>query len=149
MEEVKVTLAKCGMDCTECRFAIENDCPGCMQGRVFEDEECEVLECCVRKGCEHCGKCSAFPCDTLKAISYDTETGDGGARLLRLKELRDNELRKNRKNLFPAVSGGCMGIVIGTIIGGISGSFAPWIFAGMIFGAGLGTIIGIGRSTKQ
>lgn len=136
------------MNCTECRFALENDCPGCMRGKVFEDEECEVLECCVGKGFEHCGKCESFPCDMLKEISFDKLTGDGGARLMRLKALRDDEYRRKRSMMYALIGGGGAGISLGAVAGGISGAFAPWIFAGAVIGCGVGFIIRLSKNKK-
>lgn len=142
-EEAEVTLAPCGMNCTECRFAAENDCPGCMQGRLFEDEECEIFGCCMKKGIKHCGFCSAFPCDTLKAAALDKETGDGGARLMRLKSVRDGENRIKRRRMSDITLGIALGIACGTIIGELSGNLFVWLFTFIAVGAALGCIAGI------
>lgn len=154
-EQEKITLAKCGMDCTACRFAEENDCPGCMycqpaenRTKLFEDEECEIGICCEKKGCEHCGRCPDFPCEALKEVSFDTETGDGGARLMRLKEIHDKEYRRKNRMISRPLAGLCVGIAIGTVIGAVSGSIAPWIFACAVSGMGLGTITAIAGKDK-
>lgn len=136
------------MDCTRCRFAEENDCPGCMQGQLFEDEECEVYSCCAEKGIEHCGQCGDFPCDTLKAISYDKETGDGGARILRLKAISDKAYVKKSNRQYCIVLGSCLGIILGFIAGAFSQSYGTSIFAGLLLGACFGIIIGLGREKK-
>lgn len=145
---VKVTLAKCGMDCTKCRFAEENDCPGCMQGHLFEDEECEVYNCCTEKKYPHCGHCPDFPCESLKETSFDTETGDGGERLMRLKDIRDRDYRIKRRRYASLGTGICLGIALGAVIGGLSGDLGIWLFGGAVIGAGFGGIIGIAGKNR-
>lgn len=156
MEQKTVTLAKCGMDCTSCRFALENDCPGCPyltppeeRERLFEDEECEVGRCAEEKGFEHCGKCPDFPCEALKEVSFDTETGDGGNRLMQLKEIKDREFRQKRLRLAAPLTGGCLGLITGVIIGCITGDIPQMIAAGLAAGLGLGFIAGISKSDKR
>lgn len=155
MEQRPVTMAKCGMDCTSCRFALENDCPGCPyvippenREKLFEDEECDVGICCTEKGFEHCGKCPDFPCEALKTVSFDTETGDGGARLMALKAIRDNDYRKKRRRLAAPLTGGCIGLITGVIIGCITGEIPSYITAGLAAGIGLGIIAGISKGDK-
>jgi len=151
-----ITTARCGMDCTECRFAVENDCPGCPYSQspserkmLFEDEECEVGICCCEKGYDHCGKCPDFPCDTLKAVSLDTETGDGGARRMRLKEIRDREYRIKRSRISFPLTGFCLGISLGIIIGCITGDVVLMTAAGIISGTGLGVMISVFKGDKR
>ncbi len=141
----KITLAKCGMDCTACRFAEENDCPGCMQGKVFEDEQCEIYDCCTQKGCEHCGMCPDFPCDDLKDISYDTETGDGGSRILRLKELHDTQYNARRTKTGDILIGLSLGVIFGAVAGSIQSAFIPWIIGGAAAGTGIGVILSLSK----
>lgn len=155
MEQKPITLAKCGMDCTSCRFAIENDCPGCPycappenREKLFEDEECDVGRCAEEKGFEHCGKCSVFPCEALKEVSFDTETGDGGNRLMRLKSMKDREFRKKRRSITAPVTGGCLGLITGVIIGCITGEIPSMTAAGLAAGIGLGFIAGISKGDK-
>lgn len=148
MEYKPVTLARCGMDCTQCRFASENDCPGCMQGQLFDDEQCDIYDCCGARMCEHCGKCKDFPCDDLKSVSYDVETGDGGARLIRLKSLRDEENRKKESRIKAFLGGACLGISIGAVIGAVTGAFAAWIAAGAVVGCGTGFILHLSSLKK-
>lgn len=154
----EVNPAKCGMDCTECRFAEENDCPGCMYSlppengggqKLFEDEECEVGICCTEKGYAHCGMCREFPCDALKAVSFDTETGDGGSRLLTLKELHDSGLIQKRRAYGYPAAGGCAGLAAGTAAGCFAGSPFAWALAGLILGVGLGRIIAVSKSDRK
>ncbi|MCI7766706.1 MAG: DUF3795 domain-containing protein [Oscillospiraceae bacterium] len=156
MEQKAVTMAKCGMDCTACRFSLENDCPGCpytfppeSRERLFEDEECEVGICCEAKGFDTCARCTDFPCDALKAVSFDTETGDGGGRLMTLKALKDSEYRIKRRKLTAPAAGGCLGLIAGIIIGCITGNIPAYIAAGIIAGTGLGYIIGIAKGDRR
>lgn len=142
-EYKKITLAKCGMDCTQCRFAEENDCPGCMQGHLFDDEECPVYDCCVRKGFVHCGECGSFPCAELRDTSFDVETGDGGNRLMRLKELRDKDDALNSRRVTCILTGFILGLTVGIVIGAVSGQMASWIFACITAGCGIGAIISL------
>ncbi len=157
-EEGKITLAKCGMDCTWCRFAEESGCPGCMYcispengggSKLFEDEECDAGVCCTERGFAHCGQCPEFPCDILKEISFDPDTGDEGNRLMRLKELRDESSRQKRLKFTPPFAGGCMGMVFGVIIGSLTDSLAAWIFAGTVLGLGTGMIIAVTKGQKK
>lgn len=156
MEQKPVTMAKCGMDCTACRFALENDCPGCpyaapheSRERLFEDEECEVGICCEAKGFETCAECPDFPCEALREISFDTETGDGGGRLMTLKALKDSNYRIKRRKLTAPAAGGCLGLITGIIIGSITGEISAYIAAGLISGTGLGFIAGISKGDRK
>lgn len=156
MEQKKITLAKCGMDCTECRFAAENDCPGCPYCRpvserekLFDDEECEVGKCAEGKGFESCGQCPEFPCELLKEVSFDVETGDGGNRLLRLKELRDKSFRIKRLRIAAPVTGGCLGLLFGIIIGCITGEITTMPIAGTAAGVGLGFIAAVSKGDRR
>ncbi len=47
--------------------------------------ECDLAKCCFAKGLEHCGKCDDFPCDQLKAFSFDEAQGDNGQRIENLR----------------------------------------------------------------
>lgn len=156
MEQEKITLAKCGMNCTRCRFAEENDCPGCPYCRpvserekLFEDEECEVGKCAEAKGYDSCGQCPEFPCEILKEVSFDVETGDGGNRLMRLKELRDGEYRRKRLRISAPVTGGCLGLLAGTIIGCITGEIFTMPFGGTAAGVGLGFIAAVSKGDRR
>lgn len=140
-----IEMSRCGMLCSECRFAIENDCPGCMQGQLFEDEQCEVYDCCTGRGIVHCGQCTFFPCDKLKAVSYDPETGDGGGRLMRLKEIRDNDYRSFRRKAGSVIIGICTGVAVGAVIGGFTLNFGVWVFVGAVVGGGLGIITAMSK----
>ncbi|MGN0664922.1 MAG: DUF3795 domain-containing protein [Huintestinicola sp.] len=149
-------LAKCGMDCKECRFAIENNCPGCpyilppeKRELLSEDEECEVGICCEGKGFENCSCCTEFPCDILKDVSFDLETGDGGSRLLHIKELADKESAEKWRKISFTVSGAALGACTGLVIGTAAAQTAAWVIAGIIVGIGLGAIIGISADGRR
>ncbi len=133
-------LSRCGADCSVCPVAIENDCPGCGNGKMFEDEECEVLSCCTQKGCENCGYCPQFPCAALKTVSLDEEEE---IRLMRLKAVHDRIYRKRRRRGFSLLSGLLAGLASGVAIGGFSGQMGTWIFTGTLIGGALGAIFGI------
>ena len=57
----------CGIDCSACRFALEQGCKGCQAqlGKVFWGE-CELYQCNDAKRQAHCGKCVDFPCAKLQ-----------------------------------------------------------------------------------
>lgn len=152
MEQIKADLAKCGMDCTECLFAAENDCPGCpyviASEKMFDDEECEVGICCTGKGLEHCGQCAGFPCEMLKEVSNDIDTGDGGNRILRLKELKDNEEGKKRLSRAYLLGGVCLGFLFGVAAGCIQGMVIPWTVGGILAGFGFGAVADIAKKYK-
>ncbi|MBQ5332326.1 MAG: DUF3795 domain-containing protein [Oscillospiraceae bacterium] len=156
MEQRPVTMAKCGMDCTACRFALENDCPGCPYAlpaenreKLFEDEECEVGICCGEKGFDTCAQCCDFPCESLREVSFDTETGDGGGRLMTLKAAKDKAYRIKRRKISAPAAGGCLGLITGIIIGCITGEIPAYIAAGLIAGTGLGFIVGIYKGDRK
>lgn len=75
----------CGIDCDICKFKEDNGCKGCREneGKIFWGE-CDLYSCCKSKEKEHCGKCSEFPCNTLKewASSENTERIDNLRSLL-------------------------------------------------------------------
>ena len=79
-------LAYCGTDCQVCGFRAKADCPGCQAsaGQMFWGE-CGLAKCCIDMGLEHCGKCEQFPCEQLKAYSFDKEHGDNGRRIENLR----------------------------------------------------------------
>ena len=65
-----MNLSSCGIDCDICKYATEQNCPGCRahDGKPFwgGDEGCELHKCCADKKHDNCGECATFPCDTLK-----------------------------------------------------------------------------------
>ena len=78
--------ARCGIYCGECEYREKMNCSGCIAaaGKMFYGE-CELAPCCIEKGLEHCGQCSDFPCDKLRAYSYDEQQGDNGQRIRNLE----------------------------------------------------------------
>lgn len=140
-DAVKVTLAKCGMDCTKCTFSEEWDCPGCTG-----EGECPVYECCSKKGYDHCGKCGEFPCPELRDAAFDPETGDNGNRLMRLKALNDNDTVSKNRKVSCIAAGLSVGLLTGLAIGAFSGAVVSWIFAGLAVGGGIGAIISIAET---
>ncbi len=79
--------SRCGLYCSECNYREKMNCPGCIaaKGKMFWGE-CELAKCCVGKELQHCGKCDEFPCDKLKAFSYDEKQGDNGQRIRNLEK---------------------------------------------------------------
>ena len=81
--------AKCGTDCSQCRFREKFHCLGCTQqaGKVFWGE-CDLFRCAHDKSCAHCGQCTTFPCPKLlEAI----ENGHNPDRLRNLQAWRSEE----------------------------------------------------------
>lgn len=78
----------CGTVCAECEF-YQNECKGCnaIKGNVFwleytKEPICPSYDCCVNEHkLPHCGKCTSFPCDTLKR-GDPTKTDEENAALL-------------------------------------------------------------------
>ncbi len=91
-------IAYCGLDCSECDAYLatkeNNDskknetakkwsqmykhdikpeqinCDGCKSSvmKFFHCENCEIRQCCISKGVEHCAACENYTCDTLAAF---------------------------------------------------------------------------------
>ena len=58
------------------------NCEGCTNiDKPFWGDSCPVKDCCERRGHEHCGQCSEFPCSLLTQFAYDIEQGDNGKRI--------------------------------------------------------------------
>ncbi len=79
--------SRCGLYCSDCDYRVKMNCPGCIKanGKMFWGE-CELFKCCVEKELQHCGQCSDFPCDKLKAFAYDEKQGDNGQRIQNLEK---------------------------------------------------------------
>jgi len=79
------TYSKCGINCSKCEYI---ECKGCREskGTMFWGE-CSISKCSTDKALDHCGLCSDFACDNLKAFAYDKEQGDNGERIENLKKL--------------------------------------------------------------
>ncbi|MGN0641586.1 MAG: DUF3795 domain-containing protein [Huintestinicola sp.] len=135
----RCSFACCGADCSSCELADETECSGC---RLRDDTDCEICICCKLKDIEDCSFCPDFPCDMLKAVAYDKETGDGGGRLLRLKEKAEKRRRDLRIKTEPLICGAAGGILTGVVIGGLTdGMFARWITVCTAVGVCIGYII--------
>ncbi|GHV36295.1 hypothetical protein FACS18949_15540 [Clostridia bacterium] len=85
-----MTLSSCGIDCAACKFAVEQNCPGChnLNGKPFWSSGgvCDLYACADGKGLHNCGKCGEFPCGTLHDWAYQEE-GENGRRIENLKSL--------------------------------------------------------------
>ncbi len=81
----------CGLACEECEYKLKNECDGCIatKGNSFHGK-CDVAECVKKRGIGFCGECEKFPCDTLKAYSFDKEHGDDGQRIENCRERRQH-----------------------------------------------------------
>jgi hypothetical protein len=71
----------------------EMHCPGChaLKGKPFWAKEttCDLYACASGKGLRDCGKCGAFPCETLQTWA-NTQEGENGQRIknLQMREAR-------------------------------------------------------------
>jgi len=74
--------SRCGILCTECKYAKKMNCKGCVNIENPFWGKCDVKSCCEARGHAHCGLCPDFPCKVLESYSYDTGgEGDDGARI--------------------------------------------------------------------
>lgn len=92
----------CGLACEECEYKLKNECGGCIatKGNPFHGK-CDVAECVKKRGIGFCGECEKFPCDTLKAYSFDKEHGDDGQRIENCREQKAALVKKAREGLDP------------------------------------------------
>ena len=64
--------SRCGLLCAQCAYREQMNCPGCVHmDKPFWGDSCPVKSCCEGKKQEHCGTCSAFPCELLTSFAYD------------------------------------------------------------------------------
>ena len=86
-KEVHIGLSVCGIKCESCNFYIDKKCEGCRsvapEGKCVWNGRCDLYDCCAARSHEHCGKCSDFPCSTLK----EWAAGENGERIQNLVEL--------------------------------------------------------------
>lgn len=138
--------SRCGLLCSQCPNKEDFGCEGCSNmPEGYWGGACEIKICCEIKKFEHCGRCPDFPCKILKDISYDTETGDDGERLMRCKEWVD-KAADNRWSFYRKILIGIsIGIILGFIIGIIQEMLTAWLIAGLAVGAGIGFMLHIGR----
>lgn len=73
--------SKCGLRCSQCSWLKENKCDGCSNIVNPFWGVCPVKTCCEEKNQQHCGQCSAFPCNQLNEFAYAEQEGDDGVRL--------------------------------------------------------------------
>jgi len=82
-----VIESRCGILCSECEYKEKMNCKGCISiDKPFWGEKCTIKSCCEEKGFNHCGQCKKFPCENLKAFSYDKSEGDDGKRIEQCKK---------------------------------------------------------------
>lgn len=78
--------SRCGLLCTSCQYREQMQCKGCVNiDKPFWGECCPVKACGEEKKHEHCGLCSAFPCELLHQFAYDEVQGDKGKRIEQCK----------------------------------------------------------------
>ncbi|MBS7527952.1 DUF3795 domain-containing protein [Fusibacter paucivorans] len=78
--------SRCGLLCSECSYREPMNCSGCtVMTKPFWGNACAVKTCCEGKNLNHCGECSAFPCELLHQFAYDKEQGDDGKRIEQCK----------------------------------------------------------------
>ncbi|MBQ2881008.1 MAG: DUF3795 domain-containing protein [Clostridia bacterium] len=65
-----MNLSVCGIDCNKCKFHTDASCKGCRavapEGKCIWNGRCDLYDCCSNQNLYNCGKCSQFPCKTLK-----------------------------------------------------------------------------------
>jgi hypothetical protein len=79
-------IGRCGAYCGSCEWKAKTNCPGCLaaKGRMFWGV-CDVANCSIEKGFQHCGFCTEVPCASLQGYFDNPEHGDNGERLNNLK----------------------------------------------------------------
>ncbi len=79
--------SRCGIECTNCTFRLENTCKGCLNiDKPFWGEFCPIKDCAEKKNKNCCGECASFPCDVLKSFAYHEQQGDNGLRIENCKK---------------------------------------------------------------
>lgn len=56
-------LGKCGFYCGACPTFLKGGCDGCVAEHRIGD--CFTRDCVMGKGLDVCGRCEAFPCETI------------------------------------------------------------------------------------
>jgi len=83
-----MNLSSCGIDSAACKFAVEQNCPGCheVKGKPFWSSNgvCDLYLCASEKGLHNCGKCGGFPCSMLHEWACQEE-GENGQRIENLR----------------------------------------------------------------
>lgn len=141
--------SRCGLLCSKCANREEYGCEGCINmPEGYWGGSCEIKICCEMKKYDHCGQCNDFPCQLLKDISYDTETGDNGDRLMNCKEWVDkvdDDKWSFKQKLFTGFSSG---IIAGLVIGIIQNMLTAWLITGAALGIGIAIMFYITKKNK-
>jgi predicted DNA-binding protein (MmcQ/YjbR family) len=75
--------SRCGIKCSSCEYKEQMNCKECINiEKPFWGDACPVKTCCENKKLTHCGLCDEFPCEIIKAFSFDKEQGDNGTRII-------------------------------------------------------------------
>lgn len=83
--------SRCGVCCNSCERKEKVNCKGCLHMKApFWGGVCKVKSCCEDKQLEHCGKCSAFPCDMLKNMGKE-QGYDSKAKIEQCKKWAEEE----------------------------------------------------------
>lgn len=83
--------SRCGILCGMCGYAEQTGCKGCANIKNPFWGECPVKGCCEERCLEHCGLCTAFPCELLNQFAYDKEQGDDGIRIEQCRRWKNEE----------------------------------------------------------
>ncbi len=142
--------SRCGLICSECPDREDYGCEGCISSPVgYWGTPCEIKECCEVKKITHCGQCADFPCEMLKGVSFDADTGDDGERIMVCKLWADTEEDKKLVFYRRIISGLCIGIVSGIIIGVLQDMMTAWLIAGSLLGIVFGIILQVLKGSKR
>ena len=86
--------SRCGLCCSSCEFKETEGCRGCIEtnGHPFHGE-CRLAQCSIEKKIRYCGECKDFPCELLKAFSFDENFGDNpkGARIEKCRKWNEEK----------------------------------------------------------
>lgn len=83
-----MNISSCGIDCSKCKFSVEQNCMGCHEhkGNPFWGM-CQLYECAAKKKIQHCGKCEGFPCQKLIDAHKNENPKGNGIEIENLKKL--------------------------------------------------------------
>lgn len=127
----------CGLSCENCEFREKMNCGGCIAtgGRPFHGH-CDVAACAVGKKRPFCGDCAEFPCETLKAYSFDPVHGDNGARIENVRVQKAAKVAEARACIDPVGVCGhhCDHCFLGQWCGGCRSDYDRCSFAGICEG---------------
>lgn len=127
----------CGLVCETCEFRETMNCGGCIAtgGKPFHGH-CDVAACAVEKKRAFCGDCAEFPCETLKAYSFDPVHGDDGARIENVRRQKAAKVAEARAGIDPVGVCGhhCDHCFLGQWCGGCRSDYDCCSFAGVCAG---------------